>query len=146
MSQPKIIDALDYELRRLEAELMLDARYRRAKRIRELLDDYRDDGVPIFEPNIGPRSAIPVSPTSGVQKAAAIKAAAKEYVHNRGGAHRSDILAHVVGLGLMGHEKNPMGSLAAYLSDWRDEFESDGRGNFVIKRVGASPDRSEEAP
>ncbi len=47
-----------------------------------------------------------------------------------------------------GH-KNPMANLAAYLSEWRDEFEPDGRGNWSLKEsaqektrtVGPSPDR-----
>jgi hypothetical protein len=34
----------------------------------------------------------------------------------------------------MGHEKSPMMSLAAYLSDWKDDFASDGHGNFRLKK------------
>jgi hypothetical protein len=37
-------------------------------------------------------------------------------------------------LGLVGQEKNPMVSLAAYLSDWKDTFASDGKGNFSLKK------------
>lgn len=34
----------------------------------------------------------------------------------------------------MGHEKSPMASLAAYLSDHKAVFVADGRGNFSLRR------------
>jgi hypothetical protein len=38
----------------------------------------------------------------------------------------------------MGHEKDPMGSLAAYLSGWNDVFDPDGRGNWSLKPIVGS--------
>jgi hypothetical protein len=51
----------------------------------------------------------------------------------RGSAHRKEILTHLQNAGLMGHERDPMAHLAAFLSGERDRFASDGRGNFTLK-------------
>lgn len=48
-------------------------------------------------------------------------------------AHRKDILAHLVSAGVMGHEKDPMASLAAYLSGFKDDFVFDGNGNYSLR-------------
>jgi hypothetical protein len=48
-------------------------------------------------------------------------------------AHRKDILAHLTARGVMGHEKDPMASLAAYLSGFKDDFVFDGNGNYSLK-------------
>jgi hypothetical protein len=37
-------------------------------------------------------------------------------------------------LRLMGHEKDPMASLAAYFSRWRDTFDPDGAGNWELRQ------------
>jgi hypothetical protein len=50
----------------------------------------------------------------------------------RGSVHRKEILSHLVNAGLMGHERDPMAHLAAFLSGERDKFASDGRGNFSL--------------
>jgi hypothetical protein len=34
----------------------------------------------------------------------------------------------------MGHEKDPMGSLAAYLSALSDKFDNDGLGTWSIRK------------
>lgn len=47
-----------------------------------------------------------------------------------GQVHRSKILEGLQSRGIMGGEKNPMAHLAAFLSDHKDRFESDGKGNF----------------
>jgi hypothetical protein len=33
----------------------------------------------------------------------------------------------------MGHEKNPLAALAAYLSGWKEFFDFDGKGNWSLK-------------
>ncbi len=47
--------------------------------------------------------------------------------------HRADILKNLQTLGIMGGETNPMAQLAAFLSNYRHLFASDGRGNFSLK-------------
>jgi hypothetical protein len=58
-----------------------------------------------------------------------------------GSMHRAAILDELKKEGLMGNEKSPMASLAAFLSDNRVYFEPDGRGNFMLRResTGDSP-------
>jgi hypothetical protein len=54
----------------------------------------------------------------------------------RGSVHRNDLLAYLQGADLMGHETKPMAHLAAFLSNNRDIFMSDGRGNFSLRPNG----------
>ncbi len=72
--------------------------------------------------------------TSGKSKAFQIKAEVSDLLNARGTEHRQKILDHLVGKGLMGHEKDPLASLAAYLSNYKDVFMADGRGNFSLRR------------
>ena len=62
-----------------------------------------------------------------------MKAEITALLQQRGTIHRKEILSHLTAAGLMGHEKDPMASLAAYLSDWRDSFDPDGGGNWSLK-------------
>jgi hypothetical protein len=66
----------------------------------------------------------------------------------RGSVHRKEILTHLQNAGLMGHERNPMAHLAAFLSGERDKFASDGRGNFTLKTssVAAEPKPTNVGP
>ncbi len=45
-------------------------------------------------------------------------------------AHRTQILEHLMNVGIMGTEKKSLGALTIYLSRW-PEFQSDGDGNYV---------------
>ena len=132
-----IVDALDRELQRLEAELMQDVRYRRIRRIRELIDDYRADEATVVATRRTVATPAFALTAQDATKAMKMRSALRELIRQKSApVHRSELLAHLTTEGLMGNEKNPMGALAAYLSDWRDEFSPDGRGNWSLK---ASP-------
>jgi hypothetical protein len=150
--------ALERELERIEGDLQRDPRYRRIKQIRDLLTEYkaaeaatspapsptsanvpRDVGL-FTEPL--PTRTTPVYPSPRrrrlhLSKAASIKLEVEELLKERGKMHRSDILQHLIDQKLMGHEKKPLASLAAYLSDWRETFMPDGHGNFSLKKSTA---------
>jgi hypothetical protein len=66
-------------------------------------------------------------------KKAQIDAAIGEMLAMRGIVHRSEILAEMTRRKLMGHEKDPMAALAAFLSNSRDKYAPDGRGNFSLR-------------
>jgi hypothetical protein len=51
----------------------------------------------------------------------------------RGSVHRNHILEHLSKSGIMGTEKNPLAHLAAFLSDHKAQFVSDGRGVFSLR-------------
>ncbi|GAA0571935.1 hypothetical protein GCM10009416_08210 [Craurococcus roseus] len=143
-------NALEQELARLQEELRNDPRARRAEKIVELLTLYPagDDGPPnaALDPTsphhatsfpIPPTPALPAVPRPEVQdgrtKAARLKAAARGLLAANGTLHRSALLERLQDAGIMTREGNPMATLAAYLSDWRDEFASDGKGNFSLR-------------
>jgi hypothetical protein len=67
-------------------------------------------------------------------KAVAVRKHILDLLTVRGRMHRQDILDSLTAAGLMGHEKTPLASLAAYLSTNRDSFEADGRGNFTLRK------------
>ena len=64
-----------------------------------------------------------------------IKAEITGLLQKNGTVHRKEILSHLKFVGLMGNEKDPMGSLAAYFSNWRDAFEPDGAGNWRLSHT-----------
>jgi len=55
-----------------------------------------------------------------------------------GTMHRKVLLDHLINKGIMGTERNPLPYLAAFLSEKREKYEPDGRGNFTLRRPGAS--------
>jgi hypothetical protein len=82
-------------------------------------------------PRVGVRLAPNARPVS---KKAQMEREVRELLAMRGRAHRLMILNHLTDRGIMGTEKNPLGHLAAFLSDNRDKFESDGAGNFKLRQ------------
>lgn len=152
-------NALCQELARLQEELRNDPRSIRAEKIAELLALYRPerDGSPMAAfpavPSDATVSPLPAAPTSlsaaipraeiheGRTKAARLKAAVTDLLAANGTLHRSALLERLQATGVMGREGNPMGNLASYLSDWKDEFAPDGKGNFSLR-----PSRASEPP
>jgi hypothetical protein len=61
-----------------------------------------------------------------------VKQAIRQLMIEKGPQQRKDLLAHVVNLGLMGHEKRPLKSLGVYLSAW-DEVFSSGAGTWHLR-------------
>jgi hypothetical protein len=124
----ELVDALRRELAKLEAELQADPRYVKMARIRGLLAEYGEE-MPEREPAV---SASGLN-GSGKTKAALMEEAITALLRPNKLVHRSKILEHLRSRGIMGHEKNPMNDLAAFLSGHRDLFVSDGRGNFRLQ-------------
>jgi len=134
----EIVDALRRELAALEAELENDPRYRKIARIRSLLTEY---SIPTTaNANVSPiRRTRVASPSS---KKVRIHDAIMAFLQGHPGAHRSEILSELTSSGLMGDEKDPMASLAAYLSDFRSELLGLGQGRWSLRE--SAPDA--EAP
>jgi hypothetical protein len=114
------IDALRQELHQVEGELEKDPKFRRAKRIRELLAEY--EGI----------RSVPVAAGQGAGKFAQIKQELTQLLQVTSSLHRKDLLDHLVKAGLMGHESDPMASLAHYLST-SGHFKSVGNGYWSLK-------------
>ena len=64
------------------------------------------------------------------------------FLETHPGVHRGEILSELMSLGLMGDVKDPMASLAAYLSDFRSELQNLGQGRWSLRE--SAPDA--EAP
>jgi len=141
-----LVKTLRSELATLERELQDDARYVKVQRIKELLAAYSGN-IPtptLKQRRRSPRKAIrgdhgrfapklKPSTETALSKAQSVRKEIVALLTTKGQVHRKEILAHVVSKGFMGKEKNPMASLAAYLSGWRDQFETDGKGNFKLR-------------
>jgi hypothetical protein len=125
----EFVTALHRELSALEAELTADPRYQKLAKIRELLGIYKVADTPA---PIGPSLAAEL-PTETASKAERIRAETRAFIERSGGvAHRHDILRHLLQLGIMGKERQPMASFAAYLSEMK-EFESVGNGKWTVR-------------
>lgn len=133
--------ALRTELKELTKELKLtlqaDPRYRRLRLVRDLLAEYDPKAkVPTLFDQLelggGADDDQKADLTSG-SKEERVKAALRALLKEKGEVHRKDMLEHLKVLGLMGKEKDPMQSLAIYLVGWKDDFESDGAGNYSLK-------------
>jgi hypothetical protein len=136
----EFVTAAREELDRLEAELRADPRYEKLAVLRNLLAVYERVGSL-------PKRANGVGRVVTDTKKSAMEKAVSEFLDSNGGvAHRSAILDQLVARGIMGQESNQMAHLAAFLSDHRHMFTSDGRGNFrkaihpVNALIGVSPD------
>jgi hypothetical protein len=141
----KVVQSLHRELEELDTELRADPRYQKIHHIRELLALY---GSPTHQAS-GPRSSTTSSGrTNGHanrpmnSKNAKMEQRIDELLAQHGELHRSKILEDLVAQGLMGHEKNIMAHLASFLSDRRDRYVSDGRGNFRLRTESASQNDS----
>jgi hypothetical protein len=122
------------ELAQLEAEVKNDPRIIKINGLKELIAVYDPQANPGTAKNImrtpAPKAA--KRPPKG-SKEKEIKTAVRALLIANNTAHRTEILQHLEGRKLMGWETKPMKSLAIYLSKWRDEFQSDGAGNYSIR-------------
>ena len=120
------IAALKLELQQIEAQLAKDPAFRRAARIRELLADY--EGVEAAtEVRATPRQ--PISKGTKFQR---IRDELTRLMTTHGSVHRKVLLDQLVAAGLMGSEKDPMASLAHFLTT-SGYFKNDGAGNWSLK-------------
>jgi hypothetical protein len=119
------VDLLRTEIARLERQLM---------HARALLNVYEEPVAAASgkQPKSnGAGRHRPFQPKGEDSKEHKVGAALHEVLIQLGGsAHRTAILAHLVSLGLMGHEKDPLKALGVYLHRFqkRDEVFSQGHG------------------
>jgi hypothetical protein len=139
MSDADIVNALRRELRDLESDLSSDPRYRKIERIRALLTEYSPP-----TPHIAATPITRTRATSPDSKKNRVHDAIMNYLADHPGAHRSELLSYVTGQGLLVGQKDPMASLAAYLSDFRSELQNNGQGHWSLKEL--APDAKAPEP
>jgi hypothetical protein len=128
------IAALKAEIEQLEAEIRDDPRHRKLQRLRETLAEYEPRGMVHQDQPIPVNgSAAVVAGALGRTKESRMKAALTQLLKDHGPQHRKVLLEHLQRQGLMANEKNPMANFAAYLSNWKDIFEPDGKGVWRLR-------------
>lgn len=128
------ISSLKAEIAQLEDELRDDPRQRKLMRLREALAEYEPAKRFVLTTEGMIRGSGPPPASKGNKIKAEITALLQQHGH----VHRKEILRHLIDAGLMGHEKNAMGSLAAYGSSWNNIFAFDGTGNWSLKKNSES--------
>jgi hypothetical protein len=137
MPTSPLINTLQQELSRLNAELEADPRFRKIQTIRALLAQYAEAGI--TSPQQVRAYAAP-SPSTHKQTSPSRPDTKRERVHDvihrilsspPGKTHRRELLGILQGAGLLVEDKNPMATLAIYLSDFKD-FRSAGGGYWEI--------------
>lgn len=73
-------------------------------------------------------------------KTARMVSSITELLRLRGAVHRKVLLDRLMSDGIMGHERDPMAHLAAFLSSHKDQFASDGRGIFSLRQSSVITD------
>jgi hypothetical protein len=118
---------LKAELASLQRELERDPRFRRMRKIADLLADY--------EPPISLTAASLVvgSKERPTTKAGKIRQAIKAYMEQRGVVSRTELLEHLKAKGLLGiKEQRPLKTLGTYLFKGKDIWTTDGKGNWQL--------------
>lgn len=142
-----LIDALLSEFGEVSADLRKNPDPRQVKldKIAALLTTYgvtppnamsvavatNNGNVMVNPPFVQPPAA-DAKPTTKRER---VRAALSEFLKQRGLAHRNTILDYLVDAGVMGHEKDPLQSLASYLSESKDLFAFDGKGNWYLRSM-----------
>jgi hypothetical protein len=133
------VATLKAEIAELEAEIRNDPRHRKLQRLREALTEYEPGSKLHQAAGVVASTSSPVDFPAKLERAIArtkeekIRAELTRVFKERGPQHRSDLLDHLTAIGLMGHEKDPMANLAAYLSNWKDIFDFDGKGRWGLR-------------
>lgn len=125
---------LKAELDRLEAEVRADPRHQKIEHLRALLRMYEVELSQPIQRLANPDRVVSAVSFREGSKRAKMKDAITDFLKERGAAHRSEILKHLTAQGIMGHEKDPMQSLAGYLSEAKAIFAFDGNGNWSLAK------------
>lgn len=131
------LSALKAEIAALDAEIRADPRHRKLQRLRDTLDEYEPQRAPEVHQGIvglGGNGSL-VANATVLTKEERVRAEVTRLCQQHGTLHRKDILKHLMTAGLMGTEKDPLQALAIYLSNWKDEFDFDGNGNWSLRKT-----------
>ena len=58
----------------------------------------------------------------------------KKMLSQKESVHRKELLDYLISTKIMGNETDPMRSLAIFLSNHKNDFQSDGSGNFSLRK------------
>jgi len=132
------VENLLHERAELDRQIRDDPRHQKIAKIDELLAVYgiKPDAsprvIPVLRARVSPHGRKGKPARAVVSKEKLVKARVIAFLGQNGTNHRKEILAELNRAGLMGHEKKPLGSLAIYLSRWKDEIIGVGDGNYRL--------------
>lgn len=119
---------LKAELASLQRELERDPRFRRMRKIADLLADYEPP------PSLTAAPVVLGSKERPTTKAAKIRQAIKALMEERGVVSRGELLEHLKAKDLLGiKEARPLKTLGTYLFKGKDIWTNDGKGNWSLK-------------
>jgi hypothetical protein len=72
--------------------------------------------------------------SAAMSKAARMEMEITKVLEQKRTVHRKELLDHLIAREIMGKETDPMQALAIFLSSHKEQFESDGAGNFSIRK------------
>lgn len=132
------VPTLKSEIAELEGDIEAnpDPRVRKLQQLRATLAEYEPvDYVPQSNGKTAPLQPLPAAPGVRAEtKAARMRGYIDGTLENLGKAHRKALLDGLIANGIMGNEKNPMQALAIFLSSHPDDYESDGSGNYSLRK------------
>ena len=149
------VDHMRAEVARLEEDIQKnpDRRVLRLDKLRDLIADY-ELPVPLTTKAvlrqlasawIKPEFTPPPTGDRRLSKRELFRRETSELLKTQGLVHRTKILAHLTEMGVMGKEKDPIASLASYLSESKDIFAHDGKGGWYLQNMAPSTNEAEEA-
>jgi hypothetical protein len=140
---PEVIQSLLKERSQLERELREDPRHQKIEAIDDLLDLYgvvtlKGAEVRKVAEDKGSEEQKhgELNGKKPATKAERIQNEIVRLLKQAPNTHRKEILSHLTQCGLMGHEKDPMQSLAIFLSTHKQFFAGDGTGRFSLTKLG----------
>jgi hypothetical protein len=125
----ELVPTIKSEIAELESDIRKnpDPRVRKIERLRSTLAEYEPGA---YVPQSNGKTA-PLDPgLLAKTKVARMKGYIDGALQNRLKVHRKSLLEGLIANGIMGKEANPMQALAIFLSSNKDDYESDGEGNY----------------
>ena len=137
-----VVPTLKAAIAELEASLRAnpDPRVRKLQRLRETLAEYEPVGSRLPQPMEIPPILEPLPAASGAgaaTKPPRMRAHIDGVLRKTPKVHRKSLLEGLLAAGIMGKELNPMQALAIFLSGNKETYESDGEGNYSLRKGGA---------
>jgi hypothetical protein len=83
-------------------------------------------------PILGSRQA--VYGVAALSKSSRMMIEIKKMLSQKESIHRRELLDHLLATKIMGNETDPMHALASFLSRHKEDFQSDGIGNFSLRK------------
>jgi hypothetical protein len=80
------------------------------------------------------RPGRPFGGVAALSKSSRMMIEIKKMLSQKESVHRKELLDYLLATKIMGHETDPMRALATFLSNYKKDFQSDGSGNFSLRK------------